>query len=304
MTAGGMAVAVSLSSSPALAAVTTQTGGGSERGIDVSAYQNLNGPIDWRELAGRGITFVAIKAAEGTYYTDPYYLSDARAASRAGLAVLAYTFANPGQAGGAATAGFAVRAAHYRRGRGALPLVVDLENDPYAASACYRFGRGRMIAWIAGFAGRARALTGSWPVIYTTVSWWRECTGSTGRFTRDPLWLADYNGGRPAAPPAWARWSFWQYSEEGYVPGIGWTDLDYFQSASGLPSLRPAPEPKAKHPQKRRSKHQPKHKKPKPKPKHKLKHKPKQKKISKRIGKGKHLAVANHQFPTHPHQSG
>jgi GH25 family lysozyme M1 (1,4-beta-N-acetylmuramidase) len=268
VTAGGVAVAVSLSAFPALAAVRTQTGRGPERGIDVSAYQNANGPIDWRELASHGIKFVAIKASEDTSYTNPYYLPDARAASRAGLAVLAYTFANPDRAGGAATASFAVRAAHYRRGHGTLPLVVDLENDPYSTSDCYWFGQRRMIAWIAGFVTRARALTGSWPILYTTVSWWQECTGSTSRFSHDPLWLADYDGGAPAAPSPWARWSFWQYSEEGYLPGIGWTDLDYFQSASGLPSLHPASERKARHRQKRRSKHKPKHKKPKPERKH------------------------------------
>ena len=303
MTAGGMVAAVSLTASPALAAAVMRPGGDPERGIDISAYQNANGPIDWRELAGHGIKFVAIKASEGTYYANPYYLPDARAASRAGLAVLAYAFANPGRAGGAATAGFAVRTAHYRRGRGALPLVVDLENDPYSTSDCYWLGRARMTAWIAGFANRARALTGSWPVIYTTVSWWRRCTGSTGRFRRDPLWLADYDGGRPAAPSAWTRWSFWQYSEEGYLPGIGWTDLDVFQSASGLPSLHPASEPKPRHRQKRRSKHQPKqhkkaekHKKPKKAKKHKPKRKRKAKprKRSKRSRNGKHLPVTNH----------
>ena len=311
MTAVGVAVAVSLPVSPAaLGAAMTQAGGGPERGIDVSAFQNANGPIDWRELAGHGIKFVAIKASEGTYYTNPYYLPDARAASRAGLAVLAYAFANPGQAGGAATASFAVRAARYRRGHGTLPLVVDLENDPYSASDCYWFGQGRMIAWIAAFATRARALTGSWPVIYTTVSWWRECTGSTGRFRRDPLWLADYSGGRPAAPSAWARWSFWQYSEEGYVPGIGWTDLDVFQSASDLPSLHPASEPKPRHRHKRRPKHRPKHKKAKKakkakkQKKQKPRHKAKRKKQPRRFQKGKHLRVTNHQLPTHPRQSG
>jgi GH25 family lysozyme M1 (1,4-beta-N-acetylmuramidase) len=316
MTAGGMVAAVSLTASPALAAAMTQTGGGPERGIDVSAFQNANGPIDWRELAGHGIKFVAIKASEGTYYANPYYLPDARAASRAGLAVLAYAFANPDQAGGAATASFAVRAARYRPGHNALPLVVDLENDPYSASDCYWFGHGRMIAWIAGFASRARALTGSWPIIYTTAAWWQECTGSTGRFGHDPLWLADYNGRRPAAPSGWTRWSFWQYSEEGYLPGIGWTDLDVFQSAAGLPSLHPASETKHRHRQKRRSKPQPKHKKPKkpkkpkkqkkPEPKHKTKpkHKPKRKKQSRRVQKRTHLPVTNHQLPTHPRQIG
>jgi GH25 family lysozyme M1 (1,4-beta-N-acetylmuramidase) len=295
-------VAVSLSASPAFAAVVMRSGG-PERGIDISVYQHAGGPIDWRELARHGIRFVAIKVSESTYYTNPYYLSDARAAVRAGLAVLAYTFANPDRAGGAATASFAVRAARYRRGHGALPLVVDLENDPYSNSDCYWFGRDRMIAWIAGFARRARALTGSWPVLYTTVSWWQECTGSTSRFSHDPLWLADYDGGAPAAPSPWARWSFWQYSEEGYLPGIGWTDLDYFQSASGLPSLHPASEPKPRHRHKRRSKHQPKHLKRK-KRKPERKHKQKRKKSPRRVRNGKHLPVTIHQLSTHPHQSG
>jgi GH25 family lysozyme M1 (1,4-beta-N-acetylmuramidase) len=285
-----MVAAVSLTASPGLAAVMVKPGD-AERGIDISAYQNANGPINWRELVRHGIKFVVIKASEDTYYTNPYYLSDERAASRAGLAVLAYAFANPNRAGGAATASFAVRAAHYQRRRGALPLVVDLENDPYSRSDCYWFGRGRMIAWIARFAARAKALTGSWPIIYTTAAWWQECTGSTGRFTHDPLWLANYDGGPPSTPSAWRRWSFWQYTETGYLPGIGWTDLDYFQSASGLPSLHPASEPKPRARAKRRSKHKPKHKKPKqPKPKPKRKHekpKPKRKTHQKRTPKPK-----------------
>jgi GH25 family lysozyme M1 (1,4-beta-N-acetylmuramidase) len=266
-TAGGLVAVVALGASPALAAVAARPGGGPERGIDISAYQHVGKPIEWRELARHGIKFVAIKASEGTYYTDPYYRSDAQAAAKAGLAVLAYAFANPVRSGGAATADFAVRAARYRRGAGAMPLVVDLENDPYANSNCYRLGRSRMIGWITAFTRRARALTGSWPVIYTTAAWWQECTGSTGRFKNDPLWLAAYDGGPPAAPSPWNRWSFWQYSEQGYLPGLGWTDLDYFQSASDLPSLHPTSERKPKHRQKRRPKHQPKHEK-KEQPKH------------------------------------
>ena len=303
-----MAVAISLTASPALAAALVRSGGVPERGIDISAYQNANGPIDWRELASHGIRFVTIKASEDTYYTNPYYLSDARAASRAGLAVLAYTFANPDRAGGAATASFAVRAARYRRGRGALPLVVDLENDPYSTSDCYWFGRGRMIAWIAGFTSRARALTGSWPIIYTTAAWWQECTGSTGRFTRDPLWLANYDGGQPAAPSPWTRWSFWQYSENGYLPGIGWTDLDVFQSAERI--SRHCARPRGRNPATAKSASpstRPKHEKPKQheKPtrrKPKRKHKTKRMRRSRRNpARARHLPVTNHRFSTHTH---
>jgi GH25 family lysozyme M1 (1,4-beta-N-acetylmuramidase) len=296
VTAGGVAVAVSLTATPALAATLVGPGGVPQRGIDISAYQNANGPINWHELVRHGIRFVAIKASESTYYKNPYYRSDARAAARAGLDILPYVFANPARADGSATATFAVRAARYHRGHGALPLVVDLENDPYSVSDCYRQGRGRLISWIEGFTRRARALTGAWPIIYTTAACWQQCTGSTDRFRHDPLWLASYESKRPAAPSPWTRWSFWQYSENGYLPGIGWTDLDVFQSASGLSSLRPAPQRKAKHKKpKPKPKHKkPKHKKPKPKPtkpKHKKpkpKPKPKPKRKKPKPTKPKH----------------
>jgi GH25 family lysozyme M1 (1,4-beta-N-acetylmuramidase) len=254
--AGGLAAAVSLVVAPTAGAATTGLGGQLVRGIDISAYQHADGPINWRLLAREGIGFVGVKVTESTYYTNPYYLPDALAAARAGLAVLPYVFANPDKAGGAATASFAVRAAHYRRGIAALPFVVDLENDPYSSSDCYWLGSGPMIAWIAGFTTRIRALTGVWPIIYSTDAWWQECTQSTGRFGADPLWLAAYGGDWPSAPHPWPRWAFLQYTNEGFLSGIGRTDLDYYRPVSGLPSLRPPATRKPKRQHKRRSKHQ------------------------------------------------
>jgi GH25 family lysozyme M1 (1,4-beta-N-acetylmuramidase) len=245
--AAGLAAAVSLAAAPAAEAAAAGSAGRPVRGIDISAYQHADGPINWRRLARQGIRFVAIKVTEGTYYTNPYYWPDDRDAARAGLAVMPYVFANPAAAGGAATASFAIRAARYGRGRAELPLVVDLENDPYAKSNCYWLGSRRMIAWIAGFTTRTRALTGAWPVIYTTDAWWEQCTRSTGRFSADPLWLAAYDTGWPSAPRAWDRWAFWQYTDEGYLPGVGWTDLDFYQPVTDLPSLRPEARPKPRH---------------------------------------------------------
>ncbi len=71
------------------------------RGLDISSYQHTRKPIDWRMLARHGISFVAVKATEGTYYRNPYYRSDVRAAAAAGLVVMPYVFANPASAGGA-----------------------------------------------------------------------------------------------------------------------------------------------------------------------------------------------------------
>ena len=210
------------------------------RGLDISSYQHAGARIDWPRLSGHGISFVSVKVAEGTYYRNPYYRSDVRAAAAAGLAVMPYVFANPHLAGGAPTARYAVRAAGNLRGPGRLPLVVDLENDPYLAGKdCYGVNVKKMNGWIAAFVGQARALTGKWPVIYTTAIWWRECTGATSRFSRDPLWLAAFGGTKPAVPSTWRHWTFWQYDNAGRLPGIGTADLDYYQPTGDLPALRP-----------------------------------------------------------------
>jgi GH25 family lysozyme M1 (1,4-beta-N-acetylmuramidase) len=247
-TAGGMALALSLAGAQGAhaAAAGPQAAAGARpgirlvRGLDISSYQHSGVRINWLQLARHGISFASVKAAEGTYYRNPYYRSDVRAAAAAGLAVMPYVFANPRRAGGASTARYAVRAAGSLRGPGWLPLVVDLENDPYLAGKdCYGLSVGKMDGWIAGFIGQARAMTGKWPVIYTTATWWQECTGGTHRFRRDPLWLAAFGGTKPAVPSTWQRWTFWQYDNAGRLPGIGTADLDYYQPTGDLPALRP-----------------------------------------------------------------
>jgi GH25 family lysozyme M1 (1,4-beta-N-acetylmuramidase) len=249
-TVGGAAVALTLATAPGAyaagaavaGAAAARAGAQPVRGLDISSYQHGRTPIDWRLLARHGIRFVSVKVSEGTYYRNPYYRSDVRAAAAAGLAVLPYAFANPASAGGAPTARYAIRATGSLRGPGRLPLVLDLENDPYRAGAdCYGLNRGAMIGWVAGFIGQARAMTGKWPVIYTAASWWQECTGATSRFRRDPLWLAAFGGTRPTAPSAWGHWTFWQYNDDGRLPGVGTVDLDYYQPTGDLPALRPLP---------------------------------------------------------------
>lgn len=225
------ATAAAGTGSPATVAAAT----GAVRGLDVSSFQHAAGaPIDWRRLARIGVRFAGIKVSEGTYYANPYYLVDARAARAAGVAVLPYVFANPRRSGGAATAAFAVAAS--RRAGKTLPLAVDLENDPYArrdrGGHCYGLRVPAMIAWIGAFTRETARLTGARPVIYTTADWWRQCTGNTARFRADALWVAAYGVRAPAVPAPWKEhWTFWQYSDRGKLPGVGVTDLDYFRLA-------------------------------------------------------------------------
>lgn len=256
---GGVAVGLSLALVPgARAAIASPPSGGQPvRGLDISAYQHKGDPIDWGALAADGLRFVAIKVSEGTYYANPYYRSDARKAATSGLAVLPYVFANPSRAGGTATARYAV--ATEGSEHGTLPLVVDLENNPYKKKDdCYGLGVPKVIAWITSFINEAKTLTGHLPTIYTTTAWWRECTGNTGRFHRDTLWLAAFNDTPPVTPPPWQQWTFWQYDNKGTVPGVGQADLDYYQPTRTLPALTPAKHP---HKQKKQKKHSPKQKK-------------------------------------------
>jgi GH25 family lysozyme M1 (1,4-beta-N-acetylmuramidase) len=257
----GVAVALSLTVVPGARPEAAKAASEPVRGLDISAYQHAGTPINWALLVRQGVRFIAVKVSEGTYYRNPYYPSDARAAAAAGLRVMSYAFANPRRSAGPATASYAVRAVRAAHAATGLPLVLDLENDPYKkATDCYGVRIPAMISWIAGFTAKARALTGKWPIIYTTATWWRECTGSTGRFLHDPLWLAAFGRTRPTVPSPWRHWTFLQYNV-GFLPGIGRTDLDYYQPSAGLPTLRPPsqhkkgkPKPKAKSPHKKSAK--------------------------------------------------
>jgi GH25 family lysozyme M1 (1,4-beta-N-acetylmuramidase) len=224
---------------PSNPGVPSNPGGGATtmavRGVDVSSYQHQGrAAINWAGLKRAGYRFVAVKATEGTYYFNPYYRSDVAAATRAGLNVIPYVFANPHDSGGASEAAYAVMRSGYRWSGRMLPLVVDMEPDPYTrqdhTNACYGLARPKMVAWIAAFAARTKAQTGHAPLIYTSASWWGKCTGNSSAFRADPLWVADYGTHQPNLPPAWSKWTFWQYADGAQIKGAGYkgrVDLDY-----------------------------------------------------------------------------
>jgi GH25 family lysozyme M1 (1,4-beta-N-acetylmuramidase) len=217
-------------------------------GIDVASFQHPNGAaINWAQVAGAGYQFAAIKATEGTYtsqgtfYVNPYYASDAQAAVAAGMYVAAYHFANPFNSTGAAQADFAAQqagaaqgAAEYQVGGHYLPLLLDLEYNPYSpadgGNQCYGLSPAQMVTWISSFMTEATTLTGAAPIIYTPQNWWDLCTGSSTAFGGDVLWVPAYSAAAPGTLPAgWNTWTMWQYTSSGSVPGItGSVDLDYF----------------------------------------------------------------------------
>ena len=230
------------------AAATTPT-----QGVDVSSLQHptTTSTIDWAQVAAAGNAFTAVKASEGNYYTNPWFAGDAthpqsdvKDATAQSLYVIPYAFANPFDStptGNGTAVQQADRAAGVITSANApanlmLPLALDMEPDPYAATEgtnqCYGLSPTAMVAWINAFITEANAklnLNASRPlIIYTTAGWWNTCTGSSTAFSSHPLWLASYGVSNPALPAGWNNYTFWQYTDNGTVSGIsGPSDLDY-----------------------------------------------------------------------------
>ena len=230
----GAAAAPSASNAPAQP--------GMRRGVDVAAYQHPNQVgINWRRVARSGISLAAVKATEGTYYRNPYALSDLAAARAAGLSVGAYAFAIPNGNGGrsspVAQADFLL--GYLGRLAASVPVMLDVEFNPYSGGLCYGLRGSRMVTWVARFSAEVHAKTGRVPYIYTPQGWWNPCTGGSASLHKNPLWVPNYTtASSPAMPGGWATWKVWQYSSTGTVPGIhdpGFTDLDRLQR--GVTSL-------------------------------------------------------------------
>jgi GH25 family lysozyme M1 (1,4-beta-N-acetylmuramidase) len=210
-------------------------------GVDVSGLTTFTSSTPWPGLAAAGNTFVGVKATEGDYYKDADYIPDVKGAVAAGLYVMPYVFANPYPGNGSPVqqADYAWNneiskaTPAYKLSKLMLPLVLDIEADPYAGSEkngnqCYGLTQSVMVTWIQQFLAEAKLKTGKIPIIYTAPNWWSACTGNSTAFRGYPLWLADYGVSDPAVPSGWNNLTFWQYTSGGTAVGIkGGTDLDY-----------------------------------------------------------------------------
>lgn len=81
-----------------------------------------------------------------------------------------------------------------------------------------------MVNWIAEFSNSYRAKTGRYPVIYTSLDWWKTCTNNNFNFGINPLWIASYAKTPGTLPSGWPYYTFWQYANHGPVPG----DQNYY----------------------------------------------------------------------------
>lgn len=214
----------------AAAAADGKRAGGTDhpiQGIDVSRWQ---GQVDFALVAAAGVSFCFCKATEGLQHVDPRFAANWPAIAAARLIRGAYHFARPGT-DAADQADFVFDTV--RPEAGDLPIVLDLEKDDGLPPAAVR-------AWTETFVARLRKRLGVPPIIYTGFYFWRDEAGD-GDALDCPLWLAAYVDD-PAryVPAAWERWSFWQYTSKGSVPGIqGDVDRDAWHGdRAALEALR------------------------------------------------------------------
>jgi lysozyme len=179
-------------------------------GIDVSGWQ---GNVDWAGQWNAGKRFAYVKATENTNYTNPYFAQQYNGSYNVGMVRGSYHFATPNTSSGAAQANYFVdHGGGWSRDGRTLPGALDMEYNPYGAT-CYGLSTGGMVSWVLSFSNQYHARTGRWPVVYTSASWWSQCTGNGGDFTStNPLWTARYASAPGALPFAWGVYTFWQYS--------------------------------------------------------------------------------------------
>ncbi|KAG0345838.1 hypothetical protein BG004_002967 [Podila humilis] len=193
----------------------------SVKGIDVSGYQpNVN----WNQVKANGISFVYIKATEGTGYKNPEFNAQYTGATNVGIIRGSYHFARPDKSSGAAQATyFIANGGGWSADGRTLPGALDMEYNPYSDNKCFGLGPAAMVNWIKDFSNTYKAKTGRAPTIYTTTSWWKLCTGNNASFgAENPLWVARYASAVGELPNGWQYHSFWQYTDNAAPnPGDG-----------------------------------------------------------------------------------
>jgi GH25 family lysozyme M1 (1,4-beta-N-acetylmuramidase) len=193
-------------------------------GIDVSSFQ---GNLNWASIAP-SIDFDYAKATEGTYYTNPDFSNQYVGPFNAGLIRGAYHFGIPNNSTGSVQADYF---AHHGGGWSAdgqtLPGALDIEYNPYG-SECYGLTTSQMTSWIHSFVNEYAFDTGVYPVIYSTLDWWKTCTGNASGFqNNDPFWIACYCSSAGTLPAGYTFYTFWQHADSGSLPG----DQDVFNGA-------------------------------------------------------------------------
>lgn len=196
------------------------TAGWAVQGIDISAFQE---DVDWEAVAESGIEFVILRVAYRGYGTgrlllDELFYEHVEGALAAGLDIGVYVFSQAINVKEAeqeaefvlnAIEGYPIK----------YPVVFDWERVLEEDSRTRNLGTQAMSACARAFCRRIEE-AGYTPTVYINMS-----EGYLGFdltvITEYDIWLAEYDD----HPDFYYDFTLWQYTCEGYVPGIeGYVD--------------------------------------------------------------------------------
>jgi lysozyme len=174
------------------------------RGVDISYWQ---GRVDWRAVEAAGISFVYLRATEGTTVVDSTFrLHWAALGETRILRGASHRFRPAGDAAAQAEHFLSVAAPR----KGDLPPMLDIE-------AVDDVPEERLVHGVRTWLRIVEQRTGVRPIVQTL-----RPEREVGDY---PLWIAEYG----VQAPSVEKWVFWQHSQRGRVPGIeNVVDLDWF----------------------------------------------------------------------------
>jgi lysozyme len=190
-------------------------------GLDCSHYQ---GAIDFAKVKAAGVSFVFIKATEGTTLVDAKFATYRQAAKAAGIPRGPYHFFHPKDDVQSQVDFFVKTVGSLEPGD--LPPVLDVENpDEWT-----QFTVAQRVSMVLEWLQAVEAKLGVRPIIYINNPMTSTILGNPAAFKDYVLWIAHYTAHpAPAVPLPWTAWTFWQYTENGTIAGIsGAVDLNRF----------------------------------------------------------------------------
>jgi lysozyme len=193
-------------------------------GTDTSRYQSA---VDWRTARANGVNFVYVKSSEGADDIDPMFRDHWRGARSAGIRTGAYHFWYHCAPGRDQAHNFIARVP---RSPGALPPVLDIEWTPFSPTCTRRTPTEELLREAQSFVDTVARHYGQRPIIYVSPDIFRE--RELSRLRGVDFWLRSV-AGHPSEIYPGQRWTFWQYSGTGSVPGIaGKADLNVFNGGA------------------------------------------------------------------------
>jgi GH25 family lysozyme M1 (1,4-beta-N-acetylmuramidase) len=221
--------ALPASTAPAAPALTAAAA--SVTGIGVTSWQ---GSVTWTSVHTAGVQYAYIKATEGSSTKDSGFAANYPAAYYAGLIRGALHVARPNQSTGTVQADFlAGNGGAWSADGQTLPAAVLLEPNPFGGGYCYGLNTSAMVTWITAFVNEYHARTTRWPVIQTTLSFWKVCTGNSAAFAgKSPLAIIHWDTAAGTLPAGWPAYTFWVSTDCQAVAGVsGCADGSVFNGA-------------------------------------------------------------------------